>query len=59
MPRRTAPPTTETVERRQIGVRIDTAVWTQLKILALKQRKDAFEVLEQAIKEYLERHGGD
>ena len=45
------------IERKQIGVKIDTALWTQLKILALKQGKDGFEVLEEAIREYVERHG--
>ena len=54
--RRKAPDRLEP-ERRQIGVRIAVDLWTQVRILALEQRKDGFEVLEDAIREHLKRHG--
>ena len=43
-------------ERKQIGVKLDSALWTQMKILALKQGRTGGELLEDAIRLYLEKH---
>lgn len=52
--RRNRPP-----QRKQLGVQIDSELWTRLKILALKQGMDAYQALEAAIKEFLEKHVED
>ena len=43
-------------KRKQIGVKLDSALWQEMKILALKKDKTAGEVLEEAIREYLAKH---
>lgn len=43
-------------ERKQIGVKIDSALWTQMKILALKQGRSGGELLEDAIRLYIAKH---
>jgi len=54
MHRRTAPP-----ERRQLGVKIDVELWRQLRAFAVKRGINAFELLEQAIAEFLQKHRGE
>jgi hypothetical protein len=49
---RTKPP-----KRKQIGCLLDTELWTEVKILALKQGRTAGEVLEDSMREYLKKHG--
>lgn len=41
-------------ERKQIGVKIDSALWTKIKILALEEGRTAGALLENAMKLYLE-----
>ena len=43
-------------ERRQIGVKLDSELWREMKILALRMDKTAGELLEEAIREYLAKH---
>ena len=43
-------------ERKQIGVKIDSELWMQIKILALKQGRTAGELLQDAMRLYLEKH---
>ena len=43
-------------ERRQIGCKLDTDLWTRIKILALKKGVTGGELLEDAIREYLAKH---
>ncbi len=43
-------------ERRQIGVKLDSELWREMKILALKMDKTAGKLLEEAIKAYLAKH---
>jgi len=40
-------------ERKQIGVKLDSSLWREMKILALKKDKTAGSLLEEAIKKYL------
>ncbi|RZB34869.1 MAG: hypothetical protein SRB1_00637 [Desulfobacteraceae bacterium Eth-SRB1] len=42
-------------ERKQIGVKIDSALWTRMKITALEQGRTAGELLEDAMREYLKK----
>jgi hypothetical protein len=46
-------------ERKQIGVKIDSALWLEMKLLALKEGRTGGELLERAIREYLKKHGGE
>lgn len=41
---------------KQIGVKIDPALWKELRLLALKQDRTATELLEEAMKEYIKKH---
>jgi predicted transcriptional regulator len=43
-------------ERKQIGVKLDSELWREMKILALRMDKTAGELLEEAIREYLASH---
>lgn len=43
------------VDRRQIGVKLDSELWRQVRILALEQDRTAGELLEDAMREYLEK----
>jgi len=43
-------------ERKQIGVKIDSELWTQMKITALEEGRTAGELLEEAIRLYLEKY---
>lgn len=40
-------------ERKQIGVKIDSELWMQIKILALKQGQTGGALLEEAMRLYL------
>lgn len=42
-------------EARQVGVRLDPALWRELRILALQTDRSATEVLETAIAEFMAR----
>ena len=55
--RRRTTPKEPKPERRQIGCKLNSALWTQVKILALQQGRTAGELLEEAMQQYLERHG--
>ena len=44
-------------ERKQIGVKIDSELWTRIKILALEQGRTAGELLEEAMRAYLKNKG--
>lgn len=44
-------------DRKQIGVKIDSALWLEMKVLALKKDVTGGELLEEAIREYLKNHG--
>lgn len=41
-------------ERKQIGVKINSELWKRIKILALEQGRTAGELLEEALRAYLE-----
>jgi len=56
MPRAAKPPEGDN-DRRQIGCKVNWALWTEFKVMALKQGRDAGEILEDAMREYLGRHG--
>jgi hypothetical protein len=42
-------------EARQVGVRLDPALWRELRILAIQTDRSATEVLHQAISEFMAR----
>ena len=42
--------------RRQIGIKLDVAIWRDIKIVALEQDRTATEVVEDALREYTRRH---
>jgi hypothetical protein len=42
--------------RRQIGIRLDMGLWRSIKMIALEQDRTATEVLEDAMREYIDRH---
>lgn len=44
-------------KRRQLGILFSDRLWTELRIMALRKKKTATELIEEAVKEYLERHG--
>jgi hypothetical protein len=46
-------------KRIQPGFKIDEGLWYRLKRLALDKRRTSTELMEEAVKEYLERHGKD
>ena len=43
-------------ERKQIGVKIDSELWMQIKILALKQGRTGGQLLEDALRLYLGKY---
>ncbi len=43
-------------ERKQIGVKLDSNLWREMKILALKKDKTAGGLLEEAIRAFLAKH---
>jgi hypothetical protein len=55
MPRAAKPPKDDN-ERRQIGCKVNWSLWTEFKVMGIKQGRDAGEILEDAMREYLERH---
>ena len=44
-------------DRKQIGVKVNSALWLEMKLLALKQGVTGGELLEEAIRVYLDNHG--
>ena len=44
------------IERTKIGVSIDTELWRRLRAVAIRQGKLTGELLDAAIKEYLDSH---
>ena len=44
-------------KRKQIGVKIDAGLWINMKKLALDQGRTSGELLEDALRLYLEKHG--
>ena len=56
---RTAPPKGKRAkaDRRQIGVKLNSELWRQVRILALEQDRTAGELLEDAMREYLTKRG--
>lgn len=45
------------VERKLFGIRIDPTVMKALKVLAAKMDMPVNHALEEAVKEYLKKHG--
>ncbi len=43
------------IQRKQIGVKIDVDLWREIKILALKENRTAGEILEDSLRDYLEK----
>ena len=43
------------IKRTKIGVSIDTQIWRRLRALAIREGKLTGELLDAAIKEYLDR----
>jgi hypothetical protein len=43
-------------ERKQLGIKVSTSLWKDLKILAIKQGLTGGEALEQAMWEFIEKH---
>ncbi len=45
---------------KQLGIKVDVDLWRRFRTLAFQQDRTATELLEEAMREYLERHhGGD
>jgi len=44
-------------KKKQLGIHFDEALWFELRGLALRQRRTGTQVLEEAAREYLKRHG--
>jgi Xaa-Pro aminopeptidase len=47
----------KTSERIQVGSLIDADLYSQAKALAAIQRRNTGEVIDDALREYLEKHG--
>jgi predicted transcriptional regulator len=45
--------------RKQPGIKINNDLWIGVKVLAAKKERTATELVEQAIREFLQRHGKD
>ena len=45
-------------DRKQIGVKVNSALWLEMKLLALKQGVTGGELLEEAIRLYLKMKAG-
>jgi hypothetical protein len=43
--------------RQQIGARVDFELITEVRILALRQRRRFNELIEEALKDLLKKHG--
>jgi len=48
----------KTLSKTNIGVPVDTRLWRRLQELAIKDGKFSGELLDMAIKDYLDRHEG-
>lgn len=46
-------------KRKQLGILFNEDLWFELRALALKKRRTGTHLMEQAVREYLERHDGD
>ncbi len=44
------------LERRQVGVKVNISLWRRLRALAIKEGKLGGELLDEAIRDYLERN---
>ena len=42
--------------RKQIGVKLDVDLWHEIKVLAVVTHRTAGALLEEALREYLEKH---
>jgi predicted transcriptional regulator len=42
--------------RKQIGVKLDVDLWREIRVLAVETDRTAGELLEEAMREHLERH---
>jgi predicted transcriptional regulator len=42
-------------DRRQIGVKLNSDLWREMRVLALQRDRTAGELLEEAMREYLEK----
>lgn len=49
----------EEKKTKQLGIQIDVERWRRFRMLAIKQDRTATELMEEAMAEYLERHGRD
>lgn len=43
---------------KQLGVKLDAALWKQMKMLALQEDKTATELMNKAMAEFIARHRG-
>ena len=55
MVRRRTPSKEKKIQRKQIGVKIDSELWREIKILALREGRTAGEILEDSLMDYLKR----
>lgn len=49
-------PDATAVKRKNIGVKVDEAVWRRFRALALAQGKTAGDLLDELMTEYVEKH---
>ncbi len=43
-------------KRRQIGAKVSVELWKQMRMLALEQGRDATQLLDEAMAEYIKKH---
>ena len=46
------------VLNKQVGAKIDAELWKQMRVLAIEQGTTATRLLNDAMREYIERHKG-
>ena len=46
-------------EKKQVGAKIDADLWKQLRMIALEESTQAGALLDQAMKEFIEKHYPD
>ncbi len=56
MARKKAEPKKPKPIRRQLGILFSEGLWIRLRMLALEQRRTGTELMEEAVREYLEKH---
>ncbi len=44
-------------KKKQIGVLVDTELWKEIKILAIREDRSEGEVLDEALRSYLKNRG--